>query len=202
MNYYLFLIATIYSISACKTAPVAPAVDFKGAWNNPEWDAILVNEIESQGLPDVASIADAKDYCPKYSSLSKAQKTEFWARLMVAMAKKESGFDSSQTYKEKFKNSKGEYVISTGLFQISYESSSSSSYKCGKQTTEGLKNPKTNIECSVKILARWAKADQYAGKTIAKDTFRGGARYWSVLRSDSGSNPYVMAEAKKAPGCI
>jgi hypothetical protein len=100
--------------------------------------------------------------------------------LMAAMAKYESSFNASSTYKESFKNGRGEYVISTGLFQVSYESSRG--YGFAGITTEQLKDPYKNIDVAIAILNKWATADGVIAGS-GKSPYRGGARYWSVLRA-------------------
>lgn len=103
-------------------------------------------------------------------------RAECYVHLLAAMCKFESGFNPKQMYKEKFKNSNGEYVVSTGLLQLSYESVAGYGFKT---TTEKLKDPFHNITIAVKILERWITQD----KKIAESRPNlGGARYWSVLR--------------------
>lgn len=175
-----------------------PAALSKLAWNNAEWDAKLRGELVEEGLDQVSTIADAKTFCPKYDSLKPAQRLEFWSVLMVAMAKRESSYKPTTTYQEAFKNSKGEPVISTGLFQISYESTRQAKYKCPGVTTESLKNPLQNIGCSVNILAHWVKNDKRAAGTTGSNT--GCGRYWAVCRPGS-SQAYIASQTTALSFC-
>jgi len=105
---------------------------------------------------------------------------ENWLHLFAAIAKNESNFKPELTYKETFKNSRGEYVISTGLFQLSYESARG--YGFSGITTEQLKDPYKNIEVAVKIMRTWVQRDG----VVSGENYRGwlgAARYWSVFRS-------------------
>jgi len=117
--------------------------------------------------------SDEKKLCPK--GLTR----ENWVHLFAAMAKHESSFKPTLTYKENFKNSRGEYVISTGLFQVSYESSRG--YGFSGITTEQLKDPFKNIEVAVKIMRTLvARHGVVSGNSGG---WKGGSAYWSVLRS-------------------
>jgi hypothetical protein len=103
-----------------------------------------------------------------------------WLHLFAAMAKHESNFKPSLEFKENFKNSRGEWVISTGLFQLSYESARGYGFR--NITTEDLKDPYKNIDVAVAIMRKWVSTD---GVVSAKSglSWRGGARFWSVLRT-------------------
>lgn len=201
-----YLLLSFLFLAGCATQPpdagldeVVKTVIPSFAWDNSAWDKALVDEIKAQGLP-VASIKDAKVFCPKYASLSESQRIEFWGTFMVAMSMKESSYKPITTYTESFRNSKGELVISTGLFQISEESSSQAAYKCGKQTTASLKDAETNIRCSVKILSKWVKQDGYAAG-IEGSNF-GCGRYWSVCRTTSpAARKYIVQETGKLKFC-
>lgn len=170
----------------------------KLAWGNADWDAKLRGELVEEGLDQVQSIADAETFCPRYGSLTASQRLEFWSVLMVAMAKRESNYKPATTYQEAFKNSKGEWVISTGLFQISWESTRQSKYKCPGVTTESLKNPMQNIGCSVNILAHWVKTDKRAAGYSGSNT--GCGRYWAVCRPGS-SQTYIASQTNALPFC-
>lgn len=195
----------IQMIVGCTTTPstTTPNVetDFKGAWNNPAWDSILMASIDSTGLSAVTDIKDAPDYCPKYKSLTVGQRRAFWATMLIAISKRESNYKPETVFQENFKDAKDQWVISTGLFQISQESASSSRYGCGKMTTAGLKKPEVNIPCSTKIIATWVKADGFAGTSTSSGQ-KGCARYFSTCRNSSSARAYVTATAKKAPGCM
>lgn len=104
---------------------------------------------------------------------------ENWVHLLAAMCKYESNFKPESTFKESFKNSKGEYVVSTGLLQLSYESVGGYGFKV---TTEQLKDPKLNIKIALKILETWVVKDHAIAAT-GSVPYKGGSRYWSVLRA-------------------
>lgn len=201
------LILIFLILTGCASNQPSPTPNLPGgflfpalAWKTPEWDSVLYEEIENQKLPDVASLHDSPDYCPKYSSLTRDQRKQFWGTLLVAIAKRESGYDPKQTYPETFKDAQGRPVISTGLFQISQESASSPRYGCGKMTTEGLKVPKTNIICSTKIIARWVKEHEFAGTTLAGEQ-KGCAKYFSTCRNGTTSRAYITERTRALEFC-
>ena len=80
-----------------------------------------------------------------------------WANYFTKLSEKESGFNASQTYTESFSNSKGERVVSTGLFQVSYESVRG--YGVGKgmsdqELNSKLSDPMFNIDAAIAIHER------------------------------------------------
>lgn len=158
-----------------KIDPVTPEV--KSLFPDPKWTAHVLAEIERSGLP-TSQPKDAMAFCG-----AQGMSATNWMHLIASMVKFESGFDSNQTYRENFRNSKGEYVISTGLLQLSYESVAGYGFRV---TTEQLKDPYLNLTIGVKILERWVLKDGVI--TSGGKPYRGGARYWSVLRSSGKLN--------------
>lgn len=123
---------------------------------------------------DMPKVKDEKQLCP--NGMSRRN----WVHFFAAIAKNESNFNPNLVYKENFKNSRGEYVLSTGLHQVSYESARGYGFK--GITTEQLKDPFKNIEVAVKIVKTLAYGDGYAqGRHGTK--WLGAARYFSVFRS-------------------
>lgn len=154
-----------------KAFPVSQVLGYrwpKGDSKPSDLDSIIRAEINSSGLI-LAKPQDAKEF------FKNGLNENSWLSLVRAMIEHESGFDPKLEYKENFKNSKGEFVISTGLLQLSYESAAGYGFKV---TTEQLKDPATNIKIGVAILAKWILKDG----VIAGGASKGASRYWSVLR--------------------
>lgn len=131
------------------------------------------------------SIADSATWCPNFSSLDRAGRLRFFVVLISAMARHESGFDPLVTYGEAFADAKGKQVISRGLLQLSQESANNPRYGCAIGQAEQLHDAPTNLVCGVKILNALVKENGYLGSELGSDQrsdFRGGSRYWSVLR--------------------
>lgn len=146
----------------------------KADWPDSAYTVILSKALDAYGADLLA--AKPSDYA-RFCGTAPARAC--WVAVISAMARYESGFDTNQTYTEKFKDSKGQYVISTGLLQVSLESCRA--YGASATSTAELKLPEKNLECAVRILNRWVPKDGViaAGSSGA---WRGGARYWAVLR--------------------
>lgn len=164
------------------------------------WTEHVDRELERLGedLLDVIP-ADASLFCPKYKNLSYAQRKHYWAFLISSMVRFESNFDTKLSFKENFNDSQGKPVISRGLLQISIESGNA--YGCGFKTTQDLHDPKQNLSCGIRILNRWLGRDgRIAGKVGG--AWKGGARYWSVLREgDKTSYKSIVAWSKDLSIC-
>lgn len=139
--------------------------------------------------------ASAGRYCDRFNEMNKEERIVFWTGLIAAMARYESSFRPSTTFKESFKNSKGERVISAGLLQASYESARGYGFK--DATTEKLKDPEYNLNVGVQILERWFGAHAHIA-TKVDGKWRGGAKYWSVLRPRTNSKVYKIRKVTKA----
>lgn len=146
-----------------------------------KWSDYVESKLDTLGtdLLDVIP-ADRTLFCPKYANLSYAQRKQYWTFMMSAMAKFESSFNTNATYTESFADSSGNKVVSRGLLQISIESGNG--YGCGLKTAQDLHDPLINLACGIRILNRWVARDaRIAGQVDG--TWRGGARYWAVLRA-------------------
>lgn len=169
------------------------------ATDGKKWTAHVLNKLDTLGA-DILDVipADAATFCPKYTKLTYGERKQVWAYLMSAMVKYESNFKTSTKYQESFDDAHGDPVISRGLLQISIESANS--YGCGFRNAEELHDPELNLDCGIRILNRWLDRDgRIAGKVDGG--WKGGARYWSVLRTTSGSYSSVVSLTKAIPLC-
>ena len=105
------------------------------------------------------------------------------------MAKYESSFKPETQFKESFNDSKGKPVISRGLLQLSIESANQKAYGCNIKKAEEMHNPKTNLECAVKIVVFQANKSG----TLMGEPKLGCSSYWSVCRKSSGSNAKIIS---------
>jgi len=180
--FWALFIATILLFAGCAAPIIVPAKTFD-SWPNQEWANEALATVRREGL-DKLPVSDAKEFCPNGMS------ERNWVHLMASIVKFESNFKPNTTFKENFKSSaSGDYVISTGLFQISL-SSTRNGYKCVWSGQEDLKDPIKNIACSGKVLKKLVAQDgRIAGNVGGK--WKAGARYWSVLRVDSKTKAHV-----------
>ena len=167
MRYLLLSILLANCAGNVAVKPDAPA-PLNKSWPNAEWAEYAYEKVAV--LPRTS---DEKEFCPQ--GLTRAN----WVHLLAAMSRYESNFKPTLEYKERFKNGRGEYVISTGLFQVSYESSRGYGFK--GITTKELKDPYKNIDVAVSILKKWTLRDGVVANHSGS-SWRGGSRYWSVLR--------------------
>lgn len=164
-----------------------------------KWTAHVMTQLDVLGddLLDVIP-ADGTTFCPKYNSLTRAQRKNFWVYLMSQMTKYESSFNTNLKYTEDFDDSNGNPVISAGLLQISIESGNA--YGCAFKSTSDLLDPYQNLSCGIRILNRWMGKDaRIAGKVSG--SWKGGARYWAVLRSTNSPYANIVAATKAISIC-
>lgn len=176
------------SVNPSPTPIFSPAPVVKYAWKNELWDAELNDAIFREKL-HLTDPADAKDF-------NLNPKSEIgWGKILVMMSKYESNWKPETTYQEAFGDAKGNPVISSGLFQISIESSNARG--CNFKSQNELFNPVKNIRCAVKIFAYWVHRDgRIAGHGPGQ--WRGGARYWAVLRGTTEHTKKALTAIKGA----
>jgi hypothetical protein len=148
-------------------APKDQTFPMRSAWPNLDWQEYAYSKVY-----DMPKASDEKEFCPK--GLTQRN----WVHLLAAMAKYESNYNPKLEYKEAFKNGKGETVISTGLFQVSYESSGL--VRKGTRHEE-LHNPKINIDIATDLIRYYVKRDGVVANHSG-EAWRGASRYWSVMR--------------------
>lgn len=192
------LIALTLVVSSCASAASDYAAWAKanpdGTWTEITEKAIAASTLATHVPSDVAK------FCPTYEKLEATERTQFWVGLLSAMARPESDFDPHKAYKENFKDSQGEWVISRGLLQLSQESANL--YGCKIKQAEKLHDPAVNLNCAVRIMGRWVKRDGVIA-TYKPDgnKARGGGRYWSVLRESNKKLPEISGFTQALPFC-
>ena len=191
-------VASKPSSTPIPSVALAPLWDAQAA-DGASWTAHLSTSMETLGTSLLTvNPADGATFCPQYANLSTAQRKAFWIYLISAMAKFESNFKPSMTFTESFKNADGEYVVSRGLLQLSVEDGAI--YGCGFTSSDSVYDPDLNLDCSVRILNYWMKKDaRIAGQV--NGAWRGGARYWSTLRSTGAPYASIVKLTDKIPFC-
>jgi len=176
-------------LSEVRDIPSRPNIPDHAAtsWGNDFFSEAEMKEIKKM-IDERLSVLNPKDvykFNKYYSDLTINARTDFWLVLLSAMAKKESNHDPSRAYKESFRDTRGNYIISRGLFQLSPESVNGYNKFAShfpKVTSSTLHDKMVNTRWAIVILSRWVKKD---GVIYSEsDPWKGGARYWSVLRNN------------------
>lgn len=172
------------------------ASDFKGDWNNPEWDQMLLESLEDSGILEVDPV-DAWKFTDQFRFYTDREKIELYAHIMINISKRESNYKPDCFYKESFNDSTGTKVVSRGLFQLSYEAATLS-YRCDNiGLRSNLYDPKVNIDCAVKVFSRWVKVDKVISLKLSRRKYRGVARYWSTMRPGKIFNSIILRTKAK-----
>lgn len=188
--------STVIENIVVKPEPVInlPEKTYTAAWSNQEWTYILAQGLDEFGkrMLAVNDFKDSDKWCPEFKTFNLEQKKQAYITLISEMARYESGFKPGTKYTESFKDSKGHQVISQGLLQISQESANQKAYGCDITHPDMLLHPGVNLLCGVRILDHWLSKDGVIGSGT-----KGGARYWSVLRDSSKSQPKIKKALKQ-----
>lgn len=140
------------------------------------WTEKLKQEVIKRGLVKLSPV-DIMSFCPSYSKQDEQGKLTAWMHLFAIMAKYESSYNP-KTY---FMEPPPLGYESIGLFQLSYEDQPNYPSCNLNRATKNLEDGITNIRCAVTILSKLVTKDnRIAGKVGG--SWKGGARYWSVLR--------------------
>ena len=162
-------------------------------WDNSDWDYFLVQAINDFGKNLLSIVPrDFDEFIIEYPKTEEGRIT-FWANIFVEMAYYESNFNTDQKYEENFLDNNGKKIVSRGLFQLSIESCRG--YNCPVTNEDDLHDPKINIISAVMIMNKWVGKDHVIASR-SSGTWRGGARYWSVLRGTRSYTAEALASIK------
>lgn len=196
----LVMVWLAYVLTGCSTVPSTPQVEHPAAappppvsdpepkkyvadWDakHPEWTLLLRQALFDNGK------ALLKDD-------GRCDPMQFFVLLISTMSRFESNHSATVTYTENFRDNQGNLIVSRGPLQVSKESCNG--YGAGIKDEKELHDPYTNFRCAVLILNKWIPLDGTVadGKPGA---WRGGARYWSVLR-DVTKREIILGRAKEA----
>jgi hypothetical protein len=179
--------------SGVKLAPLTPMAKEKAAlgdeqtWD-PDWDPMIEEALPADLLlPKVAK--DVKIFCPRFKSLSLADKQAFWAYFFQALAGAEAGLRATANVRHTepevavVDRVSHRMVRSEGLLQLTYEDADR--YDCDfdwdtdrklpeHDPDKTILQPKNNLLCGVKILTSQL-VDQHKALLTRSS-------YWSTLR--------------------
>lgn len=189
-----FVVAGVVAGLAQQTKP-APAtpIDVKKAelggtpWN-PQWDALIEKSIPPEMLSQQVP-HDVRRFCPRFYSMSDADKRAFWAYFFQALAGAEACLDPTtrvrhrQPQVDKIDPVTGKLNLQEGLLQLSYWDAKRYGCDFDWEKDKTLKpddpdktilQPANNLECGIKILE-----NQIIGKDRPLLT---KWSYWSTLQ--------------------
>ena len=147
-----------------------------------ETNDYLVSLIEKSNLVNL-NPKDAQKYFPDGQPTA-----QNWANLLAGMAKAESGFNPTKTYKEKFNDNSGKPQISEGLLQVSRDDVANLHMK--DIDPNQIQDPKVNLQIGVKLMEKLvSNSGVISDYTMGVDKngnpikiYHGAAEYWSTLR--------------------
>ena len=154
--------------------PVARRVIPEARWGTgagrTDWSLSVLSALRGPARALPATVpADIAQWCPAYPSASRDQREAFWLGLVSALAKHES------TWRPTAVGGGGQWV---GLLQIL--PATARGYGCEARSAEALKNPRLNLACGMRIMARTVKRDG-----VISHNMRGVAADWGPFHSRS-----------------
>ena len=154
----------------------------RAVWNSVKGSQTWTNAALSVIRSRISSFEKARDrniFCPGYDRASKEAKETCWLRLVSAVAKFESSFHPSDSFREP------NGVYSVGLLALSPGECKNA------PTITTLKNPVKNIICGASKMAHLIARDGYIEGPVGK---RGASAYWSVLRKPYRFKKYKLGK--------
>ena len=126
---------------------------------------------------------DIKAWCPGYAKNGLAERRAFWAGLLSALAKMESGWNPAAA------GGGGRYI---GLLQISPQTARANG--CEARSAATLKDGAANLACGVRIMARQVGQD----RVVAGNGRRGLGRDWGPFNKPSARAGMVGSTSRQS----
>ncbi|MGZ3656193.1 MAG: hypothetical protein ACXVCS_11595 [Bdellovibrionota bacterium] len=183
------------------------------------WTRMLSDSIDKygQGLLKQKSLSDARTFCPNFGKpgFTDQDKKEFWIHLFSGIASRESGFklgapafDESR-HVDVFHGPINAKNDSMGLFALSYGSAAYGAgcsrldinkdrHKDISDMSLTIYDPKIQMDCAVTVMSHWVPHDGGVGLSDS----RGGARFWSTLRSSNPATKSVINALHRDTACF
>jgi hypothetical protein len=194
---------------ALKPAPATPIAEKKQelgqeSWD-PQWDAIVEQALSPEMLsPRVAR--GVRSYCPRFNSMSEADKRAFWAYTFQALAGAEAGLKPTSDVRHPEPEVAVEDTVTKrtvrqeGLLQLTYMDAKR--YGCDfdwqkdktlaeKDPARTILTPRNNLLCGVKILENQMLSQ---GKPLLTQS-----SYWVTLRPLQPSYLVFAKQMKNVP---
>jgi hypothetical protein len=194
---------------AIKPAPATPIAEKKqelgqDSWD-PQWDVIVEQALSPEMLsPRVAR--GVRSYCPRFNSMSEADKRTFWAYTFQALAGAEAGLKPTSDVRHTEPEVAVEDTVTKrtvrqeGLLQLTYMDAKR--YGCDfdwqkdkplaeKDPARTILTPRNNLLCGVKILENQMLSQ---GKPLLTQS-----SYWVTLRPLQPSYLVFAKQMKNVP---
>lgn len=193
-----------------KPAPSTPIAEEKAilgddeTWR-PEWDAMI-----EKALPDdllqPAMGRKVREFCPRFSSMSLADRRAFWAYMFQALSGAEAGLKATANVQHTepqvavVDGVSHRMVRSEGLLQLTYEDSDR--YGCNfdwdwdkhlpeHDPDKTILQPRNNLLCGVSILDNQL--------VVQKKPLLSNSSYWSTLRPGWPGNRVFLKQMRNVP---
>jgi hypothetical protein len=194
---------------AVKPAPPTPIAEKKEELGQQSWDPQWDTVVEQALPPEMLSTSVAREvrsYCPRFASMSEADKRAFWAYTFQALAGAEAGLKPTTNVR----HTEPEVAVrdtvtkrtvhQEGLLQLTYMDAER--YGCDfnweqdkalpeKDPARTILQPKNNLLCGVKIMENQIVTQR---KPLLSST-----SYWVTLRPDTQSYLVFAKQMKNVP---
>jgi len=172
---------------------------------DPQWDVYIEKALPPEMLGPKAA-HDVRGYCPRFSTMSEADKRAFWAYFFQALAGAEAGLKPTTTVR----HTQPEVAVvdpvtkktvrQQGLLQLAYMDADR--YGCDfdwdkdkglpmKDPARTILQPKNNLECGVKILDNQL--------FMLNKPLLSSASYWSTLQPGTVSYRVFAKQMTNVP---
>jgi|GEM_PF-6992637 len=172
----------VSAIVTATSTSTSTSTDYQASWPQKEYTEILVKSLDNHGQ------ALMQSYPPEVCG----DRKKYYVALMSALAGFESSFDTNAKYTENFKDNKGKYIVSRGLFQMSLESCNGN-YACAFKSDSEIHDPKLAIVCAVKAANKLVNRDGVLYSESAP--WKGLSAYWAPFRNKA-KREAMIAKAK------
>lgn len=207
----LSLNAAIPSGAELKPAPPTPIAEKKEelgqpSWD-PTWDAVIEKALPDEFLTSKKVARDVKTFCPRYASMSNANKRAYWAYFFQALAGAEAGLDPKVTVRHTqpevaVKDTVTKKLVrQEGLLQLTYMDAER--YGCDfdwekdkelsvKDPAKTILQPENNLLCGIRILTNQL--------ITRKKPLLIRTSYWATLRPGTYSYSQFRKQMTNVPG--
>jgi|SRR5579863_709535 len=204
-----------------KPAPPTPIAEKKvelglPSWD-PEWDKTIEEAIPREFLDSNRVAKDVKPFCPRYRSLTNADKRAYWAYFFQALAGAEAGLEPTADVRHTqpevavVDTVSHRMVRAEGLLQLTYMDSDR--YGCDfdwekdknlshKDPDKTILQPSNNLLCGIKILNNQLinLKRPLLSKKSYWSTLQPGTTGYKVFRREMANVPAVCRTAEPLQG--